>query len=890
MYLYSRGFLQACLILFVSFITNLNWAQSGKPPIDLSVYHQWPYVTDPKLSDDGKYFAYNIQNQPEGSNTLVVRSIQGNWQRQMPGGSNGRFCISSQYFIYQRHDSMLVITTGSNREKQFAQSEFIQSLPIKNGQWIALKVNSAFLLYDLTSGKSVRYENMELSQVNNSGTAATLWRKQGDSVELLYLDLFTRKLKVIFKSLNSGIVFFSANDRQLAFKVQPDQSGTGSEIWLYGIEDNYARKLLGDLSNQGQTNYLKVGDIQAFSKDCSRLFFSLDAPPIQQQAGIALDIWSYKEKLLQSEQLKSSKYKKSFMAVVDISTGIVKQLEKENNRVTRLFHIPFQEDKYLLSAENNCGNPIYYFKDGNMLNYCLISTETGQKISVPGKGFGRGGNISPLNKFYVYYSFDDGQYYSYEIQTGITRNITKGIDTKWDRDANERENVRFPWPITGWLANDQSVLLRDEFDVWQLDLLAKQKPLLLTGGEGKRNKINFEQPYDFPPPVWNGKKIVLAYFNSISKVNGFYSVTIGESASAKWLSGGNYHSYANTISERGNGLNEAPLASKNGTGFIVGRMSASQSYNYWYTKDFVNFIPMSNIYPEKNYNWYGSELVTYQLPDGSISQGALYKPDNFDSLKKYPVLVYIYEKMSDQLNIYRKPACEVCNINIPTYVSNGYLVFTPDIRYTMGEPGESIVRFVAAGVNEIKKRHYVDGTKIGLQGCSFGGYEANYLITHSDLFAAVCTASGTSDLVSHAGVLRGGEQSNQTLDQNRMGILLGKDPEAIWKNSPISKLENVKSPLLLMHTSYDGAVEYPQAIEMFTGLWAVNKRVWLLEYNDADHGLLGKSAEDFSVRMLQFFNHYLKDSLPPKWMTEGRPASLKGIDEKLDLDTSGLQP
>jgi hypothetical protein len=94
----------------------------------------------------------------------------------------------------------------------------------------------------------------------------------------------------------------------------------------------------------------------------------------------------------------------------------------------------------------------------------------------------------------------------------------------------------------------------------------------------------------------------------------------------------------------------------------------------------------------------------------------------------------------------------------------------------------------------------------------------------------------------------------------------------------------------MMSNKADGDVPFPQGVEMFTALRRLGKKAWMLQYDGEDHMVFDAAAADLTVRMKQFFDHYLKGAPPPKWMTEGVPARLKGIDSGLELDTSGKQP
>src|SRR5262249_49093212 len=145
--------------------------------------------------------------------------------------------------------------------------------------------------------------------------------------------------------------------------------------------------------------------------------------------------------------------------------------------------------------------------------------------------------------------------------------------------------------------------------------------------------------------------------------------------------------------------------------------------------NFRDLRKISDINPQQSqFVWGSSELIAFRNTDGVPLKGALYKPDNFDPKKKYPLVVYIYERLSQRLNYYVEPK-PAHSINISYYVSNGYLVLTPDIVYTIGYPGQSALKAVLPAIQAVVDRGIVDENAIGIQGHSWGGYQIAYMIT-----------------------------------------------------------------------------------------------------------------------------------------------------------------
>jgi len=249
--------------------------------------------------------------------------------------------------------------------------------------------------------------------------------------------------------------------------------------------------------------------------------------------------------------------------------------------------------------------------------------------------------------------------------------------------------------------------------------------------------------------------------------------------------------------------------------------------------------------------------------------------------------------LSDGLYDFNFPGWSI-NVNVPYFVSNGYLVFLPDIIYKIGEPGQSALNAVESAARYLSRMPWVDSTRMAIQGHSFGGYETNYIVTHSHLFAAAATFAGTSDWISAYGELEFGSglprQSKYEIGQDRLGASLWQRPDLYVKNSPIFSADQVTTPLLIVANKEDGGVPFEQGVELYMALRRLNKKVWMLQYDGEGHSVSGKNAADYTIRLTQFFDHYLKGAAPPVWMTQGIPASLKGIKAGYELDNSGTQP
>jgi len=420
--------------------------------------------------------------------------------------------------------------------------------------------------------------------------------------------------------------------------------------------------------------------------------------------------------------------------------------------------------------------------------------------------------------------------------------------------------------------------------------LGVKPPINFTAGYGRKHQISFRVPQSRQDqsPISSSKTVLLTGLSS-TKQNGFWKKTLGNKKPPVEQNMENCFYFFPAIISAGY-QEQPPIKAKDAEIYLVRRETASEFPNWYLTIDFKSFKPLTNVHPEKKYNWLTAELVNWLLPDGKRTLGILYKPENFDTSKKYPIIFQYYETRSNRLNLFWAPELSNGTLNVPWYVSNGYLVFEPDIYYTAGHTGLSAVNAVVSAARHLSKFSFVDSTKMGLQGISFGGFETNSILTNSNLFAAAQESAGISDATSHYGDIGFyGKHIGTMLYETGQANLRAtpwERPDLYIENSPIFKVDKIATPLLIMHNKEDVAVPFIQGVELFTAMRRLQKPVWMLQYDGEGHIIQDQENQlDFTIRQEQFFDHYLKGKSAPVWMTEGIKAHDRGF--KSGLGYSG---
>lgn len=284
-------------------------------------------------------------------------------------------------------------------------------------------------------------------------------------------------------------------------------------------------------------------------------------------------------------------------------------------------------------------------------------------------------------------------------------------------------------------------------------------------------------------------------------------------------------------------------------------------------------IFQSNPQHEK-YLWGSSELIKFKNSKGREAKGILYYPANYQAGKKYPMIVHIYEKQSSLFHQYINPTFySGTGFNPTVMTSKGYFVLYPDIQHETGTVGENTLDYTVSAVKNILGRNIVDQKKIGLIGHSFGGYETNYIITQSDLFAAAVSGGSITDLTSFylnvGWALSISDMSRFQSQQWRLGKTPFEDPVLFAKNSPVANAATVNTPLLLWSGKEDWHTNWHQTIEFYMALRRLKKTGVMLLYPEEHHVLTKPdNQKTHSLKTLQWFNYYLKDDHSSQWINE----------------------
>ena len=469
-------------------------------------------------------------------------------------------------------------------------------------------------------------------------------------------------------------------------------------------------------------------------------------------------------------------------------------------------------------------------------------------------------DVSPDGRQLLYY--DDGHFLVADLATASTRPLTRGMATSFIDVRNDRNVAKPPVSPYGWSADSRAVLLDDGYDLWRVPVDGSAVANLTI--DGRRTSTRVLRRFALDPDekgVDLERPVYIERLEEWTKVRSIERIVPGASAPERLLRGE----------------------------FAVARlMKASAADRYVFTRE-------SHVAPRElhasgatlsgdtrltdaaadlqSFAWSsGARLIDYKGVKGQRLQGALYLPANHEPGKRYPTIVYIYERLSDGLHTFKTPVAY--GFSPAAYLSRGYAVLMPDIAYTINDPGMSAVWCVLPAIDAAVATGVVDPARIGLQGHSWGGYQTSFLVTQTNRFKAAVAGAPLTNLVSmYSLVYKNTGGTNQAIFESSQGRFLGgywDHMDAYVRNSPVFHAAKVSTPLMILHNDRDSAVDFTQGVEYFNTLRRLRKPVVMLEYVGENHGLVkGPNRFDYAVRMQEFFDHHLLGAPAPAWLQEG---------------------
>jgi dipeptidyl aminopeptidase/acylaminoacyl peptidase len=607
------------------------------------------------------------------------------------------------------------------------------------------------------------------------------------------------------------------------------------------------------------------------AKAGDRIFFgTAPRPPLQKAPDntpaderVSVDLWSWNDDYIQPMQKVRAAVERdrSYRAVYDCNAKKVLQLaDPAMNDL-----VPNEDGTLAIGNDDREYRRMREYDTSYQDSY-LVDTSTGARKLIAKKHIGRL-NWSPDGRNAIYYNGKD--WIAIAVTSGNSANLTAKLGVSFGNELQDSPSLPPSYGFAGWTKDGRYVVIYDRFDIWQC------KPdgtasVNLTHGLGRKEHLVFRVVRfhfdDDPDSRWidPAKPLLLRAENDETHDSGFYRTSLNASGAPTRL----------VMQARDFAV---PIKAHNAEVYATAASTFSEYPDLLVTDGtFRELNRVSNANPQlANLLWGTAELIHYTSDDGVPLKGILYKPANFDPHKRYPMLVYIYERLSQNVHHFIEP--RPANVISPSlYASNGYLVLEPDIAYKIGFPGQSALHCVLPAIQAVVDQGFVDEKAIGIQGHSWGGYQIAYMITRTNRFRAAAAGAPVADMISAYDGIRWGpgtpRQFQYEHTQSRIGGTPWEYPLRYIENSPIFMVDRVTTPLLMIQNDADDAVPWYQGIEYFLALRRLNKEVYMFSYNGEPHNLRRRvNQKDYTLRLQQFFDYYLKGAAKPDWMEHGIP-------------------
>jgi dipeptidyl aminopeptidase/acylaminoacyl peptidase len=864
-----------------------------------------------QFSDDSHWIGYFV-NPPEraggrGRGAAGGRGTRGGGAPQRGGGQRGATtgggAGANENAGPVRHFELLDLATGAKWDVPNAGGFQFS----KGSQWLAVKLNAPagdtsrhgtdLLLRRLGTGATQNIGNVSQYDFDDAGHllaySVDAADRMGNGVYRVDLSNGTTRALDSQAADYSGLVWTDSGEGLAVLRGETPKGKTERENVLVAWTDAAAADPVPTVWDPAADASFPKGFVLSedtaprWSKDASRLFIGIK----EQQDTVAeaegpqanVDVWHWNDVVLQSEQMIriGQERRATFASVLNLpSKTFVRLVDDPLKSAT-----PTADGAWAVERDPTPYDHDFSEGQPSRADYYRIDTATGTRAPIATHLL-RTMGTSPDSQWFLY--LENKHVMGFNLATGKT--VTVDAATKSFVNTDDDHAAEKPvWGVGGWSKDGKSVLLYDKYDVWSVPLDGR-KGTDLTGGSGAAQQVELrlarlggggrgggrgggggfggrggaEEGIDLSKPQ------TLSAYGEWTKKSGYWRLPAGGGTPTPLI-------------WDDKDIGQAQKA-ENADRVIFTEQTFQEFPDYWVSdSSFTAPRKVTDANPQiAEYAWGRRVLVDYTNSKGKKLQATLTLPADYQPGRKYPMLVYIYETLSNTHHQFSMPVYDD-RPHMSEYASDGYLVLEPDIVYEIGRPGSSAVDCVTAAVKKVIALGYADPAHIGLQGHSWGGYESSYIVTQTNIFAAVVTGAPLTDLISmydelykQTGAWNGGILETS---QGRMGanVTPWNAKDLYESESPVFNVTKIQTPFMILQGTSDGAVDWDQGLEFYNAARRNGKKVIFLSYPDEPHHLAKtENQKDFQVRMKQFFDHYLKGAPEPEWMKNGVPQVKKG--------------
>jgi len=890
---------------------------SSKPTLAAADYAKWETLGSGALSPDGKWLAYDFRR-GNGSTELRYRAADATTEQNIRSGVNPQFSSNSRWLLFTEtpdtagggrgrggrggaggRNKVGIIDLRTGAQTTFDDiSSFLLS---SDGSHVALRRSSGrrgsdVIVRDLDAGTELTFGNVaELAWSDDGkllGMVVDVEGHTGNGVQVL--DTGTGAVRSLDAGDHeyTGLVWRNHSDDLAAFRSRTDSAFADTSYVVLAWRGVGARPAEETYDFSNDASFPAGMRVAAYrppqwTDDGSMLLFGIaprepkvapERRALGELAPARVQVWHWKDvREFHQQEVSASQdrqrttpvsWRIGAPSVVRLSTDMQETIQYSENETTAL-----ASDEGPYEREYMSGRA---YRDVHQ-----VDVATGKRTRILTKSL-YGAQLSPSGRYALYQQ--DGQWWSIDLTTGTRSNLTGKIKSGFvNAEDDHPVPERRAYGAAGFTTGEKSAILYDRFDLWQVNLDGSNPVRLTRGREdstiyrceggagvgGRGGRGGFGATRSAPCQLdGEGRTIdvtrplVLTASGEYNKKSGYAEVSVGQPVKRMlWTD------------KMVSGLRKAEHADV----YLLEQQTYEESPNYFLAgASLAHLEPVSHTNAfQRDYAWGKQVLMDYTNKRGDKLQMMLTYPADYQPGKKYPMVVYYYEKLSQGFHQYVTPN-QRNPYNTSVFSQNGYFVLRPDVVFQARNPGYSGLDCVTSAVAEVEKRvPDIDAKHVGNMGHSWGGYQSAFYAVHNHgTFAATIAGAPLTDLISMYGYTSGNsglpETGHYETSQERMQVPLWEDPQAYIRNSTVFSVDSLQTPLLLEEGDADGNVNHFQSEELYNFGRRLGKNVVYLVYEGENHNVARpESQADYLQRQLEWFGYYLKGDKPATWITDG---------------------
>jgi len=926
------------LIAFATPLVAQQPHAAAKPTLTSADYAKWETLGTGAMSPDGKWVAYDLRR-GNGTTELRYRAVDSDKEQAARSASNAQFSANSRWLLYtitpdtaggrggrggraggggrggggapaengaapnRNKVGVVDLRTGTLTTLDDVQSYTLSS----DGSHVALRRYPAgagrraadVIVRDLDAGSELAFGNVSESAWSDDGSMLAMTidvdGRTGNGVQVLDTRSGAIRSLDASNATYNGLAWRSHSEDLAAMRSKTDSAFADTAfavIAWHHVGAGPAKQVYDFSNDRSFPAGLRVAAYRppTWSDDGSTLFFGVaprepkttverrapgELPPARVQVWHWKDVREFHQQEVNANQDRSRTtlvaWHVGSPSVVRLSTDPLETVQLSENGAAAL-----ATDEGPYARE--------YMSGRQYRDVYSIDVATGKRTKILTKSL-YGATLSPSGRLAAYQQ--DGQWSVIDLKTGTRTNLTGKLKVGFvNAEDDHPVPERRAYGLAGFTTGEKSVLVNDRFDLWQIAVDGSSATRLTRGREDSTVYRCVNEGGGFGGGGGRGgrggggarstpcqlegegrtidasKPLVLSATGEYNKKSGYSRLTIGQPAQQLV-----------SLDKSVTNLRRA----ENADVFLFEEQSAEESPNYFVAGASLadaKRVSQTNAF-QSDYAWPKQVLMNYSNKRGDKLQMMLTYPANYEPGKKYPMVVYYYEKLSQGFHTYLMPN-ERNPYNISVFAQNGYFVLRPDIVFQARNPGYSGLDCVTSAVAAVEaKVADIDAKHVGNMGHSWGGYQSAFYAVHNHgTFAATIAGAPLTDLISMYGYTSGNsglpETGHYETSQERMQVPLWEDPQAYIRNSTVYAVDSLHTPLLLEEGDADGNVNHFQSEELYNFGRRLGKQVVYLVYEGENHNVARpESQADYLHRQLEWFGYFLKGDPPAPWITDG---------------------